>query len=153
MFCSSVSRISHMLCSWKMRTWKSRIQMYDFKHSFRTLSQKVTISRAVLQRRWPAVCQLLSGRAASSFFYERPQGLRSRFIVRKFRLSLGKQPKTNHLLITLPCPFNRLPFFTSMVLQYASESKPYCYPCIHVNEWLRPTNLLEEEKKWKKGIC
>lgn len=65
--------------------------MYELNRSFRTPSQKVTISRrgtrAVLQRGQPAVCQLLSGRA-SSFFYDRPQGLRRRFTERKFRLSL-----------------------------------------------------------------
>jgi len=60
----------------------------QINHSFKTLSWKVTISRhgtrAVLQRRQPAVCWLVSDRTAS-FFHRGIQRLRSRFIARKLR--------------------------------------------------------------------
>lgn len=150
-----------MLWSCKIETWKSRMQMHELNRTFRTPSQKVTISRhgtrAVLQRRWPAACQLLSGRAANSSFHKRPQGLRSRFTVRKFRLSPWKQPKTDHLLIMPPCPSNThktgclFNFHGAIVCKWKHA---FLLPIYPHQQAIEPNRfLLQEKKKWKKGSC
>lgn len=69
----------------------------------------------------------------------------------------SKQLKANHLLITLPCPFNThktgclFYFHGASVCKWKHALLPLIYP----HQWVIEPNqfLPEEKKKWKKGIC
>lgn len=102
-----------------------------------------------------ASCCQAGQQAASSM-----RGLRAwgaGFMMRKFKLSLWKQLKTDHLLIIPPCPFNihktgcLFYFHGATVCEWKCAFLLSIYP--H-QQGIEPNKfLLEEKKKWKKGIC